>query len=203
MTAQLENPESLRKQIQELDARANLLTFLQVRVPPTRVLAALTNPLPPFVTLNEVSLKNETVTVLAVPGELPPAAAAKTVTNPHQADLQRLVDQAKSSELVVTVSGIAPDDVAIARYLAALQDQKLFREVKLLYTDEHTLLEHPRRRFGLRLTLRRPAKVAPAETPATPAGGRPVSRSLSPGAKEVSSAPARPFPALANRGART
>lgn len=158
MASQLEDPQRLRDEVARLDGHANVLAFLRVRVPPTRILSAVTNALPRFVTLTDLSIKSEPLPAPAAGRQVvPPANPAQLATvSPAEKDLAALKKERDENSLFVTISGIAPHDIAIAGYLAALQRTGVFAEVVLLYTDQQLIEECHLRRFGARLKVNKP-----------------------------------------------
>lgn len=164
MIAQLGSPETLKQDIARFDAQANLLTYLRLRVPPTRLMSTITNSLPLHVTLTEFYMKFENVPVVAAPaGRQAPgqdaAAAAQAAKDkpPIERDLADLQKAASDMMLVVSINGIAPHDTAIAQYLAELQRTGIFSHVTLLYTDQYEIEDWKMRRFGIRLRVRAPS----------------------------------------------
>lgn len=156
MLQQIGSAVALRQKIDRLETRANLVTALRMQARPTRILAAVTDSLPRFVSITEFSLASATVGSASQP--VPEASAkdaAKKLT-PEQRDLQRITTESQETARFVSVQGIAPDDVAISDYLAALMAAHVFDEVTLLFTDQHRYREHSMRSFGIRLRIRRP-----------------------------------------------
>ena len=161
MSTQLQSTASLQREIERQRALANLRAYLSVRVPPTRLLAEVTNCLPEFVSLTDYRLFAETQTSSAI--HSPRARRAKSIEQseagilPETQDLKQLQESAKESALLVTLEGIAPDDVSLSKYLAALEQSGIFQEVQLLFTNQHVDQDHELRSFGIRLQVRRPA----------------------------------------------
>lgn len=153
---QLGNPDDLRGKINRLRAEADLLTYLRIRVPPTRLLAGVSNALPPYVTLTEFDLRCELPPIVAPVGP-PNSDAAKSSTRlPREKDLDELQKMAAGTKLCVNVSGTAPDDNAIAEFLKALDRSGNFVEVTLLFTDLLVIDDSNFRRFGIRLLVKPP-----------------------------------------------
>ena len=160
--AQLGPAEALNARIARLDSQTTLLVRLQTRVPPTRLLADVTRSLPEFVSLTQFRVHREGAAPL---GGLPAALRAGTqpapeATAPAEKDLDELQRLDEQSHLVVSLLGIAPDDVAISHFLAAMQETGTFAEVQLQYTDETTFREYRLRSFSIRLVVRRPGSMA-------------------------------------------
>jgi Tfp pilus assembly protein PilN len=157
MTAQLAAPDNLRTQIQRLDTRADLLAELQLHPAPTRLLAAVANSLPASVSLTACRLSREASGV-QLPAEKKSGRrnAAASDIQPEAKDLQVLKEQSLQEDLFLTLDGLAPDDVSVSQYLAALQETGLFAEVRLAFTDHHRRGEYDLRCFAVRLRVRDP-----------------------------------------------
>ena len=91
-------------------------------------------------------------------GTLPPLPVAnkdKTL-NPFESDLNELRNSTKLSATMLTLSGIAPDDLSISQYLVALRETDLFERVTLSFTGQHTVREETWRKFEVRLQVKNP-----------------------------------------------
>ena len=159
-TAQLAKPDELRKEMAHLDAKADLVTHLRLRVPTTRILAAVANSLPRFVALTEYRSTRDTIDSKSSSRPQPPKKkqdeANTPEKQPEQLDLEQTQENAQRTGLFVSLVGIAPDDVAISRYLATLEATGIFDEVQLLYTDQHAHGDHRLRKFEVRLRVKKP-----------------------------------------------
>ena len=164
MHAKLGNRANFQQQIVRLDAEANVITLLRVNSSPTRVLAAISESLPRFVTLTEFRLAREKLNTRVDSPAAPNPTAAEAQTAPAELDLARLRESSAETVLVASIKGLAPDDIAISKLLAALHSTGFFSDSQLLYTDQENVGELALRSFAIRLTLRRPnATAEPAE----------------------------------------
>lgn len=161
MAAQVGDPEKLKQEIVRLDEEANLLAYLRLRVPSTRILAAVTNALPQYVTLTEFHLQFEALP--PPPGRTQQAAAPPVnqpatpeKKSPEQLDLEALRKMSEETGLVVLLQGVAPDDIVIAGYLATLQQTGVFAEVSLQNIDQELVNRAEMRRFKARLRVKSP-----------------------------------------------
>lgn len=149
----------LEQQLKELETRALLLTTLELRVPMTRVLTAITSSLPELVSLSdcqaETGLKE---TSNARSGTLPPqpVTSKDKLSSQFESDLNELRNAAKLSATMLTLSGIAPDDVTISQYLVALRETDLFERVTLSFTGQQTVRDETWRKFEVRLQVKNP-----------------------------------------------
>lgn len=164
----------IRARIDSVGLKADLRARLRLRPATTRLLAAVTAPLPAHTTLTELHL-TEGRPAAAAPS--PAAPADQPVPPPIRRDLDRL-DAEHGRTLVLTLRGIAPDDDAVSDYLSGLGRTELFDEVRLLFTDRHELHGHELRTFSAELRVRSasssPAVAAPSAVADRPEGGTPL-----------------------------
>jgi hypothetical protein len=151
----------LEQRLRDLDVQTQLLTQLSVRVPTTRVLAALTNALPEFVSLNECQTEIGAVeglppTNMRVSPRSTASGANQSPASPFDADVAELRLAKDHSALLITLHGLAPDDFAISRYLVLLRETKLFERSTLVYSGQHRLRDESLRCFQLRLQVKNP-----------------------------------------------
>jgi hypothetical protein len=165
---QLHGAEAKRRQIEILEAQANLVTQLRVCVPPTRLLEAVTGSLPEFVSLSEFQVKREPVSRRAARAQAARQStdpAQQETPSPAELDLQRVIREQGDTALAVTIKGLAPDDLSVSSYLAALHRTNVFDEIQLLYTDQTKFRDVALRTFGIKLFVRRPGAHVRAQPP--------------------------------------
>lgn len=160
LASQLADPAELQERVRRLDVAAELVTRLQLGASPSRVLQAVSQSLPEFVSLTEYRTQYET---LVKSKRSKPSVEAEKELSPVEEDLQSLVRMSEERALVITVQGLAPHDIAISTFLAHLQDTRMFEQVTLLYTDERPYGEFSLRTFGIRLHVRGPLTASPDE----------------------------------------
>ncbi|MGE3314798.1 MAG: PilN domain-containing protein [Planctomycetaceae bacterium] len=158
MASKLENDDVLYKRIRDLDAKANLVTRLRIRVAATKVLADVTSTLPQFVSLSEFRFNLETSGPRAAekPVRGRGAQPVTPVLASHALDLSRLDELDERSMHTVSLRGSAPDDASVSNYLAALKSSGTFDEVHLLFTERQVIRDQELRSFGVRLRVRKP-----------------------------------------------
>ncbi len=165
MSARLDDADKVRQQIDELEIKANLITRLRVRVPSTRLLAAMTECLPTYVRITQCrstfsSFENKSAGKSADHAEPAAEAEAEAETEAPLAeatDLKMLHERDKQTALFVSLSGVAPDDVAISHYIQNLELTNLFDEITLLYTDQLKFQEQRLRSFEMRIRVKKPS----------------------------------------------
>jgi hypothetical protein len=169
MTAKLERDDVLYKRIRDLDAEANLLTRLRVRVAASKILADVTGTLPQFVSLTEFRFNVETTgpRTPEKPARSKGTQPAAPVLTSHALDLSRLDELDSRSVHAVSLRGVAPDDASVSDYLAALRETGSFEDVHLLFTERQVIHDQELRSFGVRLKVRKPR--VEVETPSATA----------------------------------
>jgi Tfp pilus assembly protein PilN len=131
-----ERLRAVEAQLQTAQADANLLVYLRHPWPPTQLLRAVVNPLPPEITLQQILLGGQPGA--EVPAAVPPRPMdqkpeqekAKRLP-PAQQDLLRLRQQYDAAQTLVRLTGTTSDTQALYRYLDALGAPELFAKADL------------------------------------------------------------------------
>ena len=145
------------QELKDLETKSLLLTTLELRVPMTRVLSAVTKSLPEMVSLNECQAEAGLIEISgAALAAAIPAQISKEKPPPFEADLEELRNATSRSATMLTLSGIAPDDLAISKYLVGLRDTKLFERVTLAFTGQHQVRGENWRNFQIKLQVKKP-----------------------------------------------
>lgn len=171
LTNSLNDASELRRRKHELQAKANLITYLRVNVPSTLLLSTVTNSLPEYVSLRSFRSTYEVGESTSAKDKHRPKPKSKGKKNDDaetklaaEMDSEMLSEKSKLNDVFLTLTGIAPDDVAISHYLGNLNETKIFQEVKLIYSDRAALRELPMRTFEIRLRVKKPGSlVEPSE----------------------------------------
>jgi Tfp pilus assembly protein PilN len=143
--------------------QATLAATLIERIPPSIILAELTNRLPDGASLMDVTLESR-------PRPEAPAASA-TIYDAKKAALEarRKADavalpENSSLETAVRISGLADTDVEVAHYLSELSRAPLFQDVSLLISEAHTVpgkSGKTLRRFQIQMTVNPDVRLTP------------------------------------------
>lgn len=161
--AQLQDADEVRRRIEELDVKANLITHLRIQASPTRLLAVITGCLPRFVTLTDYTSAYESIASGRESNTKPPrhnsGAQSQEEESAEVLDLQALRKRDAEKALILFLEGLAPNGVDVSTYLLALERADVFDEVTLLSNDPHPLGDAQLRRFKLRLRVRRPGAI--------------------------------------------
>ncbi|MBI5761573.1 MAG: hypothetical protein HZA46_23935 [Planctomycetales bacterium] len=196
MTSQVKGAPELTDELNRLDAQANVVTFLRSKLPPSRVLLVVSNSLPEHVTLTQCRASVELLPKKpgAVTGRrensASPTDPKPAEKLPAQKDLETLLKRTEETAQFLSLSGMAPDDGAIAQYLGALQESGLFSDVTLEFTNEHAVSDQSVRKFGARLRLN---KVEPWKV------RKPDNRSTESATSNAATTPASDSTSIANR----
>ncbi len=156
LTSSLRSADDLKRQIADLDLQADFVTQLHIQPRLTPLLNALATARPQYIRLLEVQTKYEKMQVMQSLSKRKTRkkAAAKKEEDPFKADLERIRKNSGGQAYICTLRGVAPDDLAVSQFLAALQETEFFEQIILLYSDEYHFSEYKLRSFGMRLRLR-------------------------------------------------
>ncbi len=120
-------------------------------VPRSVVLAALTNNLPPGVSLLELNLIQKEPKKAVAPAPTSKYKAAQAApTNETQSGLSR----EKSLETHIDIGGMAPSDLQVAAYIERLSSSTLLDGVALVESKEYKIEDTTFRQFKLKAMLR-------------------------------------------------
>jgi Tfp pilus assembly protein PilN len=123
----------MQTQLQSVQRQAELYTYLRHPWPRSQILAALTEPLPDEIQLQELSIVREPLATSggdAAPPSAKPSEAAAAKLNPAQRDLATLRDHWDRTQIVVKLSGQTDDPLALHRYLEELNRIVMFSRVE-------------------------------------------------------------------------
>lgn len=164
------------QQVREMQAKqrtmanqAELTASLLERVPRSHLLAEITNAIPTGLSLLEFDLVSRVRP--PAPAATPPAGGAGGVTARDAARAgQQPAPRAEPRQFNVQmkITGVAGTDVQVASFISKLSLSKLFRDVNLVVSEEHTIESRKVRRFTIEMTLDPDARVMAAGTPAAP-----------------------------------
>jgi len=168
MISQIQSTDALKEQIRQLETRTELTATLRYQAVPTRILQAVTETLPQYVRLTRIQLGREKFTQRSSGGVLRLRRGKEKSKQDKKPSVQRVLETLRTANrdtrLFVAVEGVAPDDVAISRYLAALQASGVLQTIQLLFTDRYVDRGLPLRRFGVRLYVRQIGSVRQRRT---------------------------------------
>jgi Tfp pilus assembly protein PilN len=155
VTAQAAQLAAMQQESRNLDAIAALATWLRHPWPRTQLLAAVLDPLPQSVQLDDLSLQRsgaQESNVRRTTGAANATKEADTRT-PAERDLDTLRARFDADPVAITLSGTTTEIARLHVYLAALGETGLFSEVKLVSLERDGKGDTPVSRFRARATV--------------------------------------------------
>ncbi len=193
---QIDELTELEQQKEQMLNKAELAAALVERVPRSILLAELINRMPPRLSLLKFELKSEKI---RAPRPLPKTRRVGRQSGPKRAPTrEQAAGEQKKIEpprQIVTISmvGVAPTDLEVSRFMAALTSFSLVKEVTLEYSKERDVDDRLMREFAIKMKLDTSADVRRVETLRKPQDLRnPMTDELqfiSPDWKKTASAP--------------
>lgn len=168
---QIDELTQLEQQKEQMLNKAELAAALVERVPRSILLAELINRMPPRLSLLEFELKSEKV---RAPRALPNSRRRGRHTGPKRAPTREQASAAPEKiqppRHVVTISmvGVAPTDLEVSRFIAALTSYSLLTDVTLEYSKEREVDDRMMRQFSIKMKLDSKADVRRVETLSDP-----------------------------------
>jgi hypothetical protein len=157
----MELVEQLQARGKSMMKTASITMDLPDLVPKTIILACLTNNLPEGVSLLDLKITDKVV--------VPDVTGKKSQTQ-YKAASNAIFDSAKKevrpAKLVDTnidIIGIAPSDIEVAKYIAAIGNSFLLNSVGLVESKEHKVDKIKFRRFKLQAVMNRRTKLTSSE----------------------------------------
>ena len=170
MMAPLQDPQLIQTNIDNLDRQCTLVSQLRIRVATTQLIAAISRQRPQFVSLSDIQFTHETN---ATPAESTKAddkrptssSNDKQPQDPFQLDLVQLNSRRQRQILIINISGMAPNHLAVSQYMAALQSTGLFAQLWLISNEPHTFAQQKRQSFTIRIQVRQPIEKLSDQLP--------------------------------------
>ena len=165
----IEQVQQMQEKQRTMAHQAELTASLLEKVPRSFMLAEITNGIPQGVSLLDFSMASQ----LSSKAQ----SNAKTAFEMRQAEINAAANgttinslataQAKVYDVTMKITGVAPNDVQVAQFIAKLNRSTMFRDVNLVFTDEFKDGERDvkLRKFQIELTLNPAAKIEPGTTP--------------------------------------
>ncbi len=156
---QIKRLTELEKQRDQMLTKARLAAALVERVPRSILLAELINRMPPRMGLLKLALKSDRLK----PARPKPQGGVSRLRGPTRAKTrQQLAAQGGGKEKQIEVPryrvkiklvGVAPTDIEVSRYIAALNAHPLLTQVTLQYSEERKLEGSRMRQFEISMEL--------------------------------------------------
>jgi Tfp pilus assembly protein PilN len=169
---QIEELNELEAQKEQMLNKAELAAALVERVPRSILLAELINRMPPRLSLLAFEMDSEKL--MSRPLAKEPAEATGKLSAPVRLKTKAEAgEDAKKIEpprykVAISMTGVAPTDLEVSRYMTALNSYSLLRDVTLEYSEEKEIEGAKMRQFRIKLALDPDAdvrSVAPTKVP--------------------------------------
>jgi Tfp pilus assembly protein PilN len=173
---QIQELSELEAQKKEMLNRAELAGALVERVPRSILLAELINRMPPRLGLLEFELtsaKIKTQRVVSADKDKTKRLKGPTRARTKEEAQETLAKVAAPKyEVAIAMTGVAPTDLEVSRYMAELNSYDLVRTVTLDYSEEKEIEGRKMREFKINMTLSQTADVRSIEPLIVPRGIR-------------------------------
>lgn len=157
--SKIDELNELEKQKEQMLNKAELAAALVERVPRSNLLAELINRMPARLSLIEFELKSEKVRTKVnakrsrrSSGRHSGPKRAKTREEAAREGKQKKIEAPKHT-VKISMTGIAPTDLEVSRYMAALSSYSLLQDVTLEYSEEREFDNRTMRRFKITMKL--------------------------------------------------
>lgn len=157
---QIEELTQLEEQKSEMLNKAELAAALVERVPRSILLADLINRMPDRLSLLDFELKSEKVKppVKGAPPKSDSSGRLKTGTPERAKTKAEASDEPTKIEpprykVLISMTGVAPTDLEVSKYMAELNAYSLLRDVSLEYSEQKDIEGRSLRQFKINMTL--------------------------------------------------
>jgi Tfp pilus assembly protein PilN len=172
----IEQYQQMEEKQRTMQHQAELTASLLEKIPRTKVLAKVTNGIPQGVSLLDFAMTSTLATA-------PQKAAPQTAFDARKAELDAargmvnsMASQPRVYDVMMRLTGVAPNDGQVARFIAKLNSTPMFKDVNLVFTDEFVAgdKENKLRKFAIEMSLNPnapiddPSDEANAKTAALP-----------------------------------
>lgn len=158
---ELEELNELESQKDEMLRKAEIVSALVERVPRSILLAELINRMPERLGLIEFNLNSEKIkatrTGLALKQTGRHKGPTRGLTKQEAEDAINKKIEVPKFKVLISMVGMAPTDLEVSRYLAALNTYSLLDDVSLLYSEEKEFDGQMMREFKITMELSRDA----------------------------------------------
>lgn len=157
---QIEQIEHLQKQKQQMLHKAQVTGILVERVPRTIILSELINHMPVTLSLLEVDMSTQVLRTAPRPlTAIERDQQRRQRLSREQSEEQEQVIEVPKTELSLNLIGVAPTDVEVSQFIAALNRHKLFKDVNLQYSEQAMIDSQRLRKFRIQLNVNQDVNV--------------------------------------------
>jgi len=148
----LDQLDQLQQQKKAMMQKAKITASLLERVPRSNILAEMINNMPATVGLLEFDLTTKVKAAPRAAGD----TAMQRARDKRAADAQEAKDEVPvvpETEISINLIGLAPTDVELAQFMAALDRCEMFKDVQLLYSEGQQVEDQVMRQFRIEMML--------------------------------------------------
>jgi len=170
---QIQNLTELEKQKQEMIERAELASALVERVPRSILLAELINRMPPRLSLLEFDMKSDKIKTASdveaakaakggakdAPAPAPAKAKPSRPKTKEEAEEQVQKVEPPRYRVTIAMTGVAPTDLELSKYMSSLNAYPLLKDVSLEYSEQKEMENRMVRQFKINMALNTDADV--------------------------------------------
>lgn len=165
LEAQIADTAALQTELAALDEELRWWKLLRWRQSPADMLATFSSTVPQEVVLTALVLAGEARPIAAT-GGLSMSPTSPVPLPAARRDLDSLLRRRQAESVIVTIEGMATDDIAITHWLTALHQDRRFERVDLISLDQLQHDAETSRSFSIRLQLANPFAGKPDPSPA-------------------------------------
>jgi len=147
--------QQMEEKQRTMQHQAELTASLLEKVPRTKVLAKITNGIPTGVSLLDFAMSSSLNTN---PAKVAPKTAfelKKAEADSARGVVNALASQPRVYDVTIKLTGVAPNDGQVAKFIAKLNSSSLFKDVNLVFTDEFVVgdKENKLRKFAIEMSI--------------------------------------------------
>lgn len=155
----IELVKEMKDKQRTMATQAELTASLLERVPRSHLLAEVTNAMPSGVSLLELDLSSK---LRPRPAPVAPPNTTVTAFDAAKAAKEQAanaVPEPRLYDVTVKLHGVAANDVQVASFITKLSGSKLFKDVNLVFSEEHELEKQKVRKFSIDMSIHPDARV--------------------------------------------
>jgi Tfp pilus assembly protein PilN len=160
----IEQYQQMEEKQRTMQHQAELTASLLEKVPRTKVLAKITNGIPQGVSLLDFAMSS---TLSSTPVKAPQTAfdARKAEIDAARGMVNALASQPRVYDVNMRLTGVAPNDGQVSKFITKLNTTPMFKDVNLVFTDEFVAgdKDNKLRKFAIEMSLN---TNAPLDDPA-------------------------------------
>ena len=153
----IEQYTQMEEKQRTMQHQAELTASLLEKVPRTKILAKITNGIPTGVSLLDFAMSSSLNTNAAKAAAAPKTAfeLKKAEVDSARGVVNALASQPRVYDVTIKLTGVAPNDGQVAKFITKLGSSSLFKDVNLVFTDEFVAgdKENKLRKFAIEMSV--------------------------------------------------